>query len=73
MSLKLENEGFSLKWWEYLMVGIFVEFIGITVNNSYPIGTVMSDIGGAIQLISWGMLITGIIKAIKGIYRKIKK
>jgi hypothetical protein len=59
MSLELEKKDSKIKWWQFIIIGVVIFFIGYGVVGSD------NDLGCAIITIGWGPIIVGIIKVFK--------
>ena len=54
-----------MKWWVFLLIGVLMLVVGFGITDAYSNTSVMWNVGGGIQLIAWGFVITSIVKAVK--------
>jgi hypothetical protein len=60
-----ESVNQTLKWWQYLSIGLAMLVVGFGITNTFADTSVMWNVGAGIQLIAWGFVITSVIKGVK--------
>jgi hypothetical protein len=59
MAIELEKKDSKITWWQYIIIGVVMFFVGYGMVGSD------NDLGRAIITIGWGPVIVGIVKFFK--------